>query len=251
MIFVKSSGDQFHEIAAWSPDGRSIAFLQQSSVKLWSIGKGLIRILHTKQFAFLSLAVSLDGAKLIAGNIDNSISILGQESSWSNKSRLEQTVSSTSSITSLDYSPSQKLFASGDRNGLIRIWDAKTGRAVGRPLDQEEEVKGIAYNPKGRIIASVSRSGLFLWDLATRRLIGAFSGGGNSLAVNPDGKSIAVAGSDGKLRRWVASPSEWFRLSCARLAHHPLLRDPASVSTDPEVVAAGKRVRQACRSHAP
>lgn len=32
------------------------------------------------------------------------------------------------------------------------------------------------------------------------------------------------------------------------MAHHPLMRDPASVSTDPEVVAAGKRVQQACQA---
>ena len=46
----------------------------------------------------------------------------------------------------------------------------------------------------------------------------------------------------------VGSPQDWFRLACARLAHHPLLRDPASVSTDQEVVAAGRRVAQACQA---
>ena len=45
--------------------------------------------------------------------------------------------------------------------------------------------------------------------------------------------------------RWVASPEDWYRLSCTRLAHDPLPHDPASVSSEPELVAAGTRVGQA------
>jgi hypothetical protein len=70
----------------------------------------------------------------------------------------------------------------------------------------------------------------------------------NSVAYSPDGRQIVSGGRDGSVRRWIASPSDWFRLACARLAHHPLLRDPASVSTDQEVIAAGKRVAQACQA---
>jgi hypothetical protein len=91
------------------------------------------------------------------------------------------------------------------------VWDAKSGAPLGPPLKGHEDR---------------------VW----------------SVAYSPDGRQIVSGGRDGLVRRWIASPSDWFRLACARLAHHPLLRDPASVSTDQEVIAAGKRVAQACQA---
>ncbi len=72
-----------------------------------------------------------------------------------------------------------------------------------------------------------------------------------SVAISPDGRLIASGSDDRTLRRGIASPEDSFRLTRARLAHHPLLRDPASVSTDPEVVAAGKRTQQGLQARWP
>jgi hypothetical protein len=49
----------------------------------------------------------------------------------------------------------------------------------------------------------------------------------------------------------VGAPQDRFRLAYVRLAHHPLLRDLASVSTAPDLVAAGRRVRQTCHPISP
>jgi len=98
------------------------------------------------------------------------------------------------------------VIASGSDDGTVRLWDAKSGAAIGAPLKGHEDwVRSVAFSPDGRLIASGS--------------------------------------GDGTVRRWVASPADWFRLGCARLAHHPLLRDPTSVSADQEVVAAGVQMQ--------
>jgi hypothetical protein len=69
-----------------------------------------------------------------------------------------------------------------------------------------------------------------------------------ALTCSPDGRQTVRGSSDGTHRRWIASTQEWYRLACARLTNHPLLRDPASVPTDQEVIAAGKQVAQACQT---
>jgi predicted NACHT family NTPase len=109
------------------------------------------------------------------------------------------------------FSPDGRLLARGSDYGTVRLWDAKSRAALGPPLKGHE-------------------------------------GGVRSVAFSPDGRQLASGSHDRTIRRWIASPQDWFRLACARLAHHPLLRDPASVSTDQEVIAAGKRVARACRA---
>ncbi len=73
-------------------------------------------------------------------------------------------------------------------------------------------------------------------------------GGLVSVAFRPDGRLLASGSRDRTVQRWVASPKNWFRLGCTRLVHHPLMVNPASASSDPELIAAGKRTHQACQA---
>jgi WD40 repeat protein len=160
----------------------------------------------------------------------------------------------------LAFNPDARIVATGGTPAAVRLWDANSGEEIGLPLRGHEGwVTSVAFSPDGRMIASGSLDGVRLWDAKSGTSFGPlpwvqvaphmrYGGMISSLAFSNNGRIIASGSLDGTVRRWIASPQEWFRLACARKEYHPLLRNPASVSTNQEVIAAGKRVARACQA---
>ena len=69
-------------------------------------------------------------------------------------------------VNCLAFSPDGAVLASGDGNGVIRLWDADTGRPR-PPLRQENEVHGLTFSRDGRRLATAGRdNSVRLWDWA-------------------------------------------------------------------------------------
>jgi WD40 repeat protein len=102
--------------------------------------------------------------------------------------------------------------ATGDMNGVIRVWDAKTGRFVreyARPLKRDVEpprIESLAFTPDGKTLASSGDDHFVtLWDLDTgqeRRRLKGHLASVNSLALAPDGKTLASGSADGTALIW-------------------------------------------------
>ena len=114
----------------------------------------------------------------------------------------------TSYVSSAAYSPDGKRIVSASMDNTIRIWDAETGRQIGKPLEGHTEwVKSAAFSPDGKRIVSAAWDGTIrIWDAKTGKQIGQSLEGNviNSAAFSPDGKRIVSASQLGTIQIWDA-----------------------------------------------
>lgn len=52
------------------------------------------------------------------------------------------------------FSPTEKILATGDSDGKVRLWDVATGEAVGVLQGHRDEIRALAFSPDGTLVAS-------------------------------------------------------------------------------------------------
>ncbi|MBI5426878.1 MAG: hypothetical protein HZA02_01215 [Nitrospinae bacterium] len=146
-----------------------------------------------------SLAFSPDGKSISSGNGD------GRMRSWevATGKHLRTLGNEFWPITSLAYSPDGKFLVSGGMDKKVKSWGVDTGREVliyGNNL-QSKDFYSVAFSPDGKILVSGNGSEVIVWNAATGKAIGAYSG--HSSDVTSSRKSLDILdsrlhGNDGK-----------------------------------------------------
>jgi eukaryotic-like serine/threonine-protein kinase len=98
--------------------------------------------------------------------------------------------------------------ASGGGDGVVRIWDATTGRELHALRGHSGPLHRLAYSPDGRLLATAGDRTVRLWDPAAGRELLAFRGHNGlvwGVAFSPDGRRLASGGDDGAVRVWDAA----------------------------------------------
>ena len=117
-------------------------------------------------------------------------------------------------IYGVAFSPDGRLVATAANDRHVRIFDAADGKAVGAPLENNDQVNVVAFSPDGRTVAAgmatvtagkEGRNEIRLWDRRTGKPLGPdlpHDGGILALAFSPDGSTLASSSTDGVARLW-------------------------------------------------
>ena len=110
---------------------------------------------------------------------------------------------------------------------VIHIWDAASGRELGRLKGHEKRVSRLAVSADGKYLASADSETVCLWDLASGQRLHEFrparmekyGQGTTSIAFLPNGKAVAAVSWEGTVRLWDVAGTE--KLSFAAYAYSP------------------------------
>ncbi|HEV3256788.1 MAG TPA: hypothetical protein VG013_07915 [Gemmataceae bacterium] len=200
---------------AFSPDGRTLAARSADlAVRLWQVRTG-------KEFRRLAMMESPDPAYNhegpftrvrcvdfspegqsvgAAGDFDKGTHVWDAATG----KKLVMLRGAASFVTSVAFAPDGKTIATGDRQGIARMWDRRTGRLL-QALDFQGkgdanlvEVLSVALSPDGQPLAAGSSDGLVrFWDWSTGRQLRAIRAQRwqvACLAYSPDGKLLVSCG---------------------------------------------------------
>lgn len=192
---------------AFSPDGKTAATGDfKGRIYLWNPLTGEVsKVLEAGRTILRSIAFSPDGKWIAAGTVRDRLAVLDTETGstvWNTNH------SSNDQIFDLCWSPDGRQVATSHNNGRVAFYDATTGERLGDMQDQGNllQQSALVYTPDGkRLISSAERFAIRIWDVKSRQMLlelhrSPFAT--RSVAVSPDGQSIAAGLSDGRILIW-------------------------------------------------
>ncbi|MEQ8963665.1 MAG: WD40 repeat domain-containing protein, partial [Coleofasciculus sp. C2-GNP5-27] len=124
-----------------------------------------------------------------------------------------------SSFASLAFSPDGEWLATGDSDGMIRLWEAASGKEILSSKGHNSWVYSVAFSPDGQILASGSIDNLVrLWSASSGECLKTLQGHTDvvrSCAFSPDGQILASGSADNLVKLWSVSSGECLKtLQC-------------------------------------
>jgi eukaryotic-like serine/threonine-protein kinase len=223
--------------AVFGPNGESVLAATQKSLYRWNIATGKSERVFSSRFLASNawvekLAISADRKKLLIGYMIRKQGGKGPSRAlWhaaariidlANYQQLGQTIQYPGRIVWIGFSPNSKLVLGVEVLGRLqrtaRFWDARTGKAQGKPLLFKERVLGFGADSKTLMISNSGmmrntggNSHIHFYDIDYQRASGEAITGftGAVQSVSADGKTIVTKPLGGSLVLiWDAVPQQ-------------------------------------------
>jgi RNA polymerase sigma factor (sigma-70 family) len=193
---------------ALAPDGRTLALGDVNGrLGLWDLAAAKeVRCWKAHSGRFMTVAFAPDGKTLASGAEDDPAVRL-----WDPATGQARRASKAHSkwVRSAVFSPDGKALATTGSDGTLALWDAVSGRELWRGGGNQAEgwASAVCFAPDGKVLFSGCNGlkPICARESATGKQLRQFAPMKEaiwSLAVLPDGKTLAAAGSDGEFRLW-------------------------------------------------
>ncbi|QXJ25740.1 protein kinase [Actinomadura graeca] len=199
-------GDAFFDVA-FSPDGRTLG-AAATTIRLWDVATR--RELPDKIPGSSRVVFSPDGRMLATGGAKVTL--------WDLRSRTAvRSLPAGAGTGTLVFSPDSRIFASG--GSPVRLWSTATGQRLN--TSPADVLNGeVAFLPDGKHVVLLGqpdaaindpelhgdKAGIWILDSTTHDITGPFfppnTANALTLAVSPDGSTIATGDEKGKLYLW-------------------------------------------------
>jgi predicted NACHT family NTPase len=143
------------------------------------------------------------------------------------------------SVFSVAFSPDSKLFATGDANCEISLWQISDGKQISCFKGHTDWVRSVVFSPDGKVLASASFDhSIKLWDINTGECLKTLQGHTNrvnSVAISPDGTTLASGSDDHTIKLWDINTGECLKT----LQGHTESVESVAISPDGTTLASG------------
>jgi WD40 repeat protein/DNA-binding SARP family transcriptional activator len=103
-------------------------------------------------------------------------------------------------------SPSGRVLATSDPNGVVRLWDTATGRQLSELAGLSANAVSLVFSPSGRLLLAGGGDGTaIVWDVATGRAVADVTASQGFLwqaVFAPDERTIYTVAQDGTVASW-------------------------------------------------